>query len=372
MTVYPNHYSAVFAAAQPDCFKKFEVTVDDSTPRVPARAAVAPVPSENPTAYSPTVEATLTIEVKKPTEASAVQWIFEGIEYAHAPIAGELCDQHVGSNRPLIRKTGLVFSEPKTFLPGETYKFPISFTMPADSLPSHRSEYAGIRYSLGAALTRPNRTDTAWYKPHVSKERKIARCESIVYIGSLATKLPPPCPVRSFAHVGSSTVAITAPSYLILNEDSRVAQTIKIELSVVAGSAQLTSASLELREFIPSGYRAQNRVHGAVLDAVLATDLQSAGRFDMSRLLLQSEPTDFPAPSSTATIPVEIPAGAYMVWHDDIDTGAEGFVKCSHWFDLVIKGTENGNKCKGKAVVPIAIHGAWSCTVRDMFYYWEA
>ncbi|KAJ3176122.1 hypothetical protein HDU87_005498 [Geranomyces variabilis] len=321
MVVYSNQYSAIFAAAQPDCLKKFEITVDDSTPRVPARAGVH---IEKPTAGNLAVEATLTVEVKKPTVVAAVQWIFEGLEYARIPITGELCDQHLQSTRQLIRKTGLLVSQPKTFVPGETYKYPICFSIPANTISSHRSEYAGVRYSLGAALLR------------------------------------------------DSTVAITAPSYIILNEQSRIAQTIKLELIVVSGSTQLTSAKLEFREYIPCGYRSTNSAHGAVLDPVLATNLQSAGRFEEKRMLLNPEEIEFPAPAFTATIPVEIPAGAYMVWRDDIDTGAGGYVKCSHWFDLVIKGIENGKKREGKAIVRIGVHGAWSCTVKDMSDYWEA
>ncbi|KAJ3158400.1 hypothetical protein HDU86_002867 [Geranomyces michiganensis] len=363
----PQH-SAIFAAGKPSRFKVFEVVIN-SRPRL----AIKDMPCEKPAAYKPAVAATLTIEVKKPTVANAIQWIFEGIEYARAPIAGELVEQHVQNVRQLIRKTGIIMSEPNTFQPGEIYTFPIEFSIPADSLPSHRSEYCGIRYTLGCALIRPDRTDTAWYKFGVSKECKPVRCETLVHVGTVGSSLPPPSGTRAFAKVGDSTVAIVLPAYIALKEEDRVSQTLHIDISVVAGSAQLQSANLKFRELIPNGYRSRSRVHGAAFDAMLAMDGQMAVGFKEARLLLEPVKTVFSetAGVSTATIPVEIPAGAYMVWHNDIDTGSEGFVKCSHSFEIEVKGVENGKSVKGNTTVPIRVYGGFACTVRDMFDYWE-
>ncbi|KAJ3160307.1 hypothetical protein HDU88_007988 [Geranomyces variabilis] len=366
MTVYPNHYNDIFAADQPKFVKRFEITVTSSPclPIAARKVAAAITPSEKPPAYEPTVEATLTVQVTKPTVASAVQWVFEGLEYNHAPTDDGLLKRRFQTPRQLIRKSGLILSQPATFMPGETYTYPIRFTIPSDTISSHRSERAGIRYSLGALLTRPDRREekTSWYKSR-NKKRKLTRCESIVYIGTDASKLPAPAPPssRQFAHVGDSTVAIVCPSYIALT-DQRQPQTIQIETNVIAGSAKLVSASIEFCEYMPSGSsRARDSVTGgagALPTAVLASDFEHAGPYDTRRVLMQPKATELSLSASgggggvsTATIPVEIPGAAYTAWRDDVDTlGVGGYISCTHWLTILLKGVEE---------------------VEDMHNYWE-
>ncbi|KAI8589192.1 hypothetical protein BDZ88DRAFT_452453 [Geranomyces variabilis] len=337
MTVYPNHYSDIFAANQPKCVKWFEITVTSSLclPIAAKKVAAAITPSEKPPAYEPTVEATLTVQVTKPTVASAVQWVFEGLEYNHAPTDDGLLKQRFQTPRQLIRKSGLILSQPTTFLPGETYTY------------------------LSASPSQ----STPFLRTALSAQRKLTRCESIVYIGTDASKLPAPAPPssRQFAHVGDSTVAIVCPLYIALTEQ-RQPQTIQIETNVIAGSAKLVSASIEFCEYMPSGSsRVRDSVTGgagALPTAVLASDFEHAGPYDTRRVLMQPKATELSLSASgggggvsTATIPVEIPGAAYTAWRDDVDTlGVGGYISCTHWLTIVLKGIEE---------------------VEDMHSYWE-
>ncbi|KAJ3138132.1 hypothetical protein HDU90_001615 [Geranomyces variabilis] len=377
MTVYPNHYSDIFAANQPKCVKWFEITVTSSLclPIAAKKVAAAITPSEKPPAYEPTVEATLTVQVTKPTVASAVQWVFEGLEYNHAPTDDGLLKQRFQTPRQLIRKSGLILSQPTTFLPGETYTY-------LSASPSQSTPF--LRTALSAQVSDRSEEKTPWYKFR-NKKRKLTRCESIVYIGTDASKLPAPAPPssRQFAHVGDSTVAIVCPLYIALTEQ-RQPQTIQIETNVIAGSAKLVSASIEFCEYMPSGSsRVRDSVTGgagALPTAVLASDFEHAGPYDTRRVLMQPKATELSLSASgggggvsTATIPVEIPGAAYTAWRDDVDTlGVGGYISCTHWLTIVLKGIEEGGKkVKCKAAVPIAVHGAFSCTVEDMHSYWE-
>ncbi|KAI8917688.1 hypothetical protein DFJ77DRAFT_457344 [Powellomyces hirtus] len=361
--------SQILTASQPKCIKRFEITIEQ-TPQLVVNLNSQAESDTYWNAYAKpnfTLNATICVEVKKKVDATKLSWVFEGVEYGRKPLMeSDFTDNYLQSQETLTRIGRFIFgkdenSAPTTFLPGQTYTYPISLTIPSDSFPSFRSEYSSVRYGLRGVMRRAPKEGGGWFS-RASSSRKPVECETLVIIKKIVqAPAHPPTPRTSF-QLGGSLVEVTAPAYIVLSEqEQRPAPSVTLKLQVVSGPATLSSADVMMREMTFTKY--PDSATPAFLDFVTTMDLQ---QFDTSigerRALLDPPQANFPTGSTEAIYFFEIPqARSYRNWRDDIDTGR--LVKCVHWMEVKIKGMENGHKVETMGAVPIAVHGALSVVV---------
>ncbi|KAJ3150699.1 hypothetical protein HDU86_006316 [Geranomyces michiganensis] len=349
---------------QPTRLQRFDITVIG-----PPRLEAAQIDSQQcRPKYS--IEAVVTIQVKKLVTASKLQWSFVGKEHARSPLlplSAKYKCEHI-----ITKSSGKILSQDNLILrPGETYTYPITVTLPPTAVPSFHSQWAGIRYAFTATLHRKLKA-RPWL---LGRPPQIYATECEVHVpkifvapAHMQQQQQQQRGPRVYRKLGGSTVAITAPACIVLDANSTVhrrqMQTVAITIDVVAGPAKLKAVDVKLFENIPLADEVWQRPSVAKksgrppVNALTPEDLQQ-------RVLIHLDKENTPiTPSSTSTVVhVQVPADAYATWRDDV--AHSRFFGCRHWFQIELEGKEwllpvKAGK-KEPLVVPVEIHGSMSC-----------
>ncbi|KAJ3173827.1 hypothetical protein HDU87_007330 [Geranomyces variabilis] len=335
---------------KPTRFERFDITVTG-----PPRLVVVKEGRDAKLAHIDarpkySIEAVVTIRVKKLVTAAKLNWSFVGKEYARSPAAASRKCEHL-----IVKSSGKILTDDTALHPGQVYTFPISATIPGNALPSFHSEFAGVRYVLTATLHRQIKK-RLWL---LGRSPQVYSIDQEVHVPKIFIASPAERGPRVYGKMGSSTVAITAPAYIAL-DSSRRPQIVTLTIDIIAGPAKLKAADVKLFEKIPLADEVFQppKSKNPVPDVVLTPeDLQQ-------RALIHLTKDTTPIASNAGTVVnIQLPADAFDTWRDDVDSSK--FFGCQHWFQLQLEGKEwllpvKAGK-KEPLMVPIAIHGSMSC-----------